>query len=137
MSLSCPGRGQGQTWLLPPPPWAPDCLSLDLEEGGRKFTACPPGEPRRPREGAEPAASSQLCDTEQSPAPPGLSFSGQVGQRGAPVQLRPRRNPARVLRVPGGHQHLPPWASRPRPRVRGVPGRPVVGQAAFGFPGMG
>lgn len=37
-----------------PPPRAPDCLSPDLEEGGRKFTVPPLGEPRRPGEGPHP-----------------------------------------------------------------------------------
>lgn len=82
MGLSCPGPGQGQAGLLPSPqPWAPDCLSPDLEGGGRKFTVGPGGgELGRPREGKGLARGHQHkqhplnCISLSKARPLGLSF---------------------------------------------------------------
>lgn len=117
MGLSCPGPRQGQAGLLPSPkPWAPDCLSSDLEEGGRKFTVCPRGKLGRPREGKSLARGHQrqqhppncISLTKACPSRPQFPLlSDQVEQRGALLLLRPWRNPVRVLWAPASADTFP------------------------------
>lgn len=118
MALSCPPQGKVRPGCPGSLPWAPDCLRRDPEEGTGSSQL---------RLSLGAGSTLLLWGSEPSPRPSGPQFprrSGRVGQRRAPVPLRPGRDPVRALRAPAAADTFIPARRGCGPGSEGAGGDP-------------